>query len=41
VAWAIGYSTWRIRRRLQGKPDNDPPHLLKDFVQFNFLARRS
>ncbi len=41
VAWTIGYTTWRIRRRLQGKPDNDPPHLLKDFVQFNFLARRS
>lgn len=41
IAWTVGYTTWRIRRRIQRKPDNDPPHLLKDFVQFNFLARRS
>jgi len=41
IAWTVGYTTWRLRRRFQGKPDNDPPHLLKDFVQFNFLARRS
>lgn len=41
VVWTIGYATWRIRRPLQGKPDTDPPHRLKDFVRFNFLARRT
>ena len=38
AAWTIGFATWRLRRRLQRKPDLDPPHLLSDFVCFNFLA---
>jgi GT2 family glycosyltransferase len=33
IAWMVGYSTWRIRRMLQGKPDFDPPHFLRDFFQ--------
>jgi GT2 family glycosyltransferase len=37
VAWTLGYVSWRARRRLQGKADDDPPHLLSDFVRFNFL----
>ena len=37
VAWALGHMSWRARRRLQGKVDDDPPHLLADFVRFNFL----
>lgn len=37
VAFASGYALWRLRRWLQRKPDNDPPHLLSDFVRFNFL----
>lgn len=37
AAWAFGYSTWRLRRPLQGKPDLDPPHLMGDFVRHNFL----
>ena len=41
VVWTVGYATWRVRRRLQRKPDLDPPHLLRDFVAFNFLARRA
>ncbi len=28
----IGYSLWRLRRLLQGKPDADPPRMLTDFV---------
>ncbi|MBL8859740.1 MAG: glycosyltransferase family 2 protein [Planctomycetes bacterium] len=41
VVWTIGFATWRVRRRLQRKPDMDPPHMLSDFVCFNFLARQS
>lgn len=37
VAWTVGFVAWRARRRLQGKTDDDPPHLLSDFVRFNFL----
>jgi N-acetylglucosaminyl-diphospho-decaprenol L-rhamnosyltransferase len=37
VAWTVGHLSWRARRRLQGKTDDDPPHLLSDFVRFNFL----
>ncbi len=29
--WILGYGLWRIRRRLQRKPDLDPPYFLKDF----------
>jgi len=38
LAWAVGFGLWRVRRRLQGKPDTDPPHMLWDFVRFNFLT---
>jgi N-acetylglucosaminyl-diphospho-decaprenol L-rhamnosyltransferase len=38
VAWAVGFSLWRLRRRLQRKPDHDPPGLLWDFIRFNFLT---
>lgn len=36
--FASGYALWRVRRRLQGKPDNDPPHLLADFLRYNLMA---
>jgi hypothetical protein len=36
VAWTLGFLSWRARRRFQGKADDDPPHLLSDFVRFNF-----
>jgi hypothetical protein len=38
VAWTVGFVSWRARRRLQGQTDDDPPHLLSDFVRFNFLG---
>lgn len=41
AAWATGHALWRLRRRVQRKPDLDPPWLLWDFVRFNFLAPRS
>ena len=31
--WMLGFITWRIRREIQQKPDNDPPQLLGDFWQ--------
>jgi GT2 family glycosyltransferase len=38
ITWAVAHALWRLRRRLQRKPDNDPPHLLWDFIRFNFLG---
>jgi len=35
LSWIAGFTLWRIRRLLTGKPDNDPPHMLWDFVRFN------
>jgi N-acetylglucosaminyl-diphospho-decaprenol L-rhamnosyltransferase len=29
---AFGFTVWRVRRRMQGKPDLDPPKFLNDFV---------
>jgi N-acetylglucosaminyl-diphospho-decaprenol L-rhamnosyltransferase len=37
-AWAAGHALWRLRRRLQRKPDPDPPQLFGDFVRYNFLT---
>jgi hypothetical protein len=37
LLFAIGYATFRVRRRIQGKPDLDPPNLLADFVRHNAL----
>jgi hypothetical protein len=34
----FGFSLWRLRRRIQGRPDPDPPGLLADFLRFNFLT---
>ena len=38
AAWAAGYALWRLRRRVQRKPDADPPHLLTDFIRHTFLT---
>jgi N-acetylglucosaminyl-diphospho-decaprenol L-rhamnosyltransferase len=40
VAWVAGFSLWRLRRLVQRKPDTDPPHLLTDFLRYNFLPAR-
>ena len=39
VLLITGLATWRIRRRLLSKPDNDPPYLLKDTIRNSFLFR--
>ncbi len=33
AAWLSGYGIWRVRRRLQKRPDNDPPRLWRDFLE--------
>src|SRR5262249_20160029 len=38
LAWALGFSLWRLRLWVQRKPDNDPPSFLWDFIHFNFLT---
>lgn len=39
LAWTACFGLWRIRRRLQRRPDEDPPHLWADFVRFSFIER--
>ncbi|HQY89774.1 MAG TPA: glycosyltransferase family 2 protein [Tepidisphaeraceae bacterium] len=39
LAFAIGFSFWRIRRKLQRKPDQDPQKLLSDFIRNSALIR--
>jgi N-acetylglucosaminyl-diphospho-decaprenol L-rhamnosyltransferase len=33
AAFMCGFALWRLRRRIQGKPDTDPPHMLVDFFR--------
>ena len=40
VGWAVGFAAWRLRNRVQRKPDTDPAGLLGDFVRYNFLRPR-
>jgi N-acetylglucosaminyl-diphospho-decaprenol L-rhamnosyltransferase len=37
IIWAIAFSLFRIRQKLQNKPDNEAEFLLRDFIQFNFF----
>ena len=39
VAWILGFSIWRVRRRLQRKEDTDPPRMLADFIAHSVLCR--
>ena len=40
LAWSLGHASYRLRRRVQRKPDTDPRWLLWDFIRFNFLLAR-
>jgi N-acetylglucosaminyl-diphospho-decaprenol L-rhamnosyltransferase len=40
LAFALGHASYRLRRRVQRKPDNDPRWLLWDFIRYNFLLAR-
>ncbi len=33
AAFLLGFALWRLRRRIQGKPDTDPPHMLADSIR--------
>ena len=33
-----GYAIWRLRRRIQRKPDTDPPHMLIDSIRHSVFC---
>ena len=39
ILWMFGYSTWIIRKKIQKKPDIDPPHFLKDFFRNSIIRK--
>ena len=41
LLWIGGYSSWKMRRRLQGKPATDKPRMFSDFLRLSFAAPRS
>lgn len=38
--WASGFALWSLRRKVQGKPDSDPPQILSDFLRNSVFIRR-
>ena len=40
LVWLLSFALWRCRRVMQGKPDNDPPHLFGDFFGNSVLLKR-
>jgi GT2 family glycosyltransferase len=38
AAFILGYATWCLRRRIQRKPDVDPPHLLMDSIRHSIFC---
>ena len=41
MAWAGGFAAYRLRAAIMRKRDAYPPHLLWDFVRYNFLRMRN
>ncbi len=37
ITWAMGRALNRVRCAIQGKPREDPPYLLRDFLRYNFV----
>jgi N-acetylglucosaminyl-diphospho-decaprenol L-rhamnosyltransferase len=37
LAWLSCFAFWRLRRRIQKKPDRDPPGMLADFARHSLL----
>jgi N-acetylglucosaminyl-diphospho-decaprenol L-rhamnosyltransferase len=35
AAWLLGFGVWRVRQRIQNKPDRDPPQLWRDFLEYS------
>lgn len=40
AVWTIGFTLWRLRRVVQGKPDQDPPNILGDFLRNSVFLKR-
>jgi N-acetylglucosaminyl-diphospho-decaprenol L-rhamnosyltransferase len=38
AAWLASSTLFQARRRIQGKPDDTPPHQLTDFLRYSFLG---
>ena len=38
TAYLGGFALWRVRRRLQGKPDTDPPFMLLDSLRHSIFC---
>jgi hypothetical protein len=38
LAWSLGFLSFCIRQRLQGKNDAMPEFLLRDFIHYNLLS---
>ncbi|MDJ0556747.1 MAG: glycosyltransferase family 2 protein [Microcoleaceae cyanobacterium MO_207.B10] len=41
ILWSTGFISWRMRRIIQRKPDNDPPKLLWDFLRNSVFLKLS
>ena len=41
AAFILGFMAWRIRRRIQRKPDTDPPHMLFDSIRHSVFCADS
>lgn len=39
LAWLVGFFLWRVRRKIQNKPDNDPPYFLSDSWRNSIFMR--
>ena len=38
AAFIMGFAAWRVRRRLQRKPDSDPPYMLIDSIRHSVFC---
>ncbi len=39
LVWIISFSLWKIRQKIQRKPNLDPPNYLQDFIQNSILSK--
>lgn len=38
LAFIVGHAIWRVRRRIQGKPDSDAPYTLTDSIRYSVFC---
>ena len=38
AAFILGFAAWRSRRRIQRKPDTDPPYMLLDSIRHSVFC---